>query len=324
MAESFFRSNLLQKNLKICHEFISKNLQLKDLILIINDLLFASVSVVKNKFPIHPVCLTNVVKNFIGENKNNPSKELLYFVLNYLFQYDFRINDQDILDQVVKKGVPPTAFMSDLEDACQKQKWDEAELIMAQTYIASDNSRGTFDLLVELALQDVPRNGLFIYHILRAYQFQENKSDNWVYTKTIFDQIFNSKLLEPHNRTDATPEKIYPFVNESDDIILLSAISRIWNDEYVRINGYKRELSYWLTELFSNKLLETNLHKVQKIKSTTTISYLKIAETIIKQKKSINEKANELIRLESIRALSSSINLKYIHDLNKQYDNFLV
>ena len=37
--------------------------------------------------------------------------------------------------------------MADLENAFQNQEWLEAELIMAQIYIASDGSRAIFDLL---------------------------------------------------------------------------------------------------------------------------------------------------------------------------------
>ena len=61
MTDSIFRSNLLQKNLEICRSYISKDLQIDDLILIINDMIYASVSVVNNKFSIHPVCLVNAV-----------------------------------------------------------------------------------------------------------------------------------------------------------------------------------------------------------------------------------------------------------------------
>ena len=325
MTESIFRSNLLQKNTEKCYEYIFNDLPLNNLVSVINDFLFASVSVINNcKFSIHPVCLMNVVKNFIGEDKNNPSRELLVFFLKYIFQYDFRVNDQKVLDQVIKEGIKETAFMGDLEDACQNQKWNNAESIMAQIYVASDNSRATFDLLIELALQNVPRNGLFVYHILRAYQFQDKKSDNWVFTKTMFDQICNQKLLPPHKRTDVSPEKVYPTILDDDNIIILSAIIRIWNGDYVRINGYKRELSYWLSEIVSNKLSSEKLTQVLEIEKSPTVSYLSIAEKIIKQKKSMNEKAIELINLESIRGLSSLLNPQQVNSLNKKYHKFLV
>ena len=324
MTDSIFRSNLLQKNLEICRSYLSKDLQIDDLILIINDMIYASVSVVNNKFSIHPVCLVNAVKNIISENKNNPPKELLFFTLNYLFQYDFRINDQYILDKTIRDGLKPIACTADLEDACQNQDWPKAELIMAHTFMASDRSRGTFDLLAELALQNVPQNGLVVFHILRAYQFQENKSDNWAFTKAMFDQISNQMLLNPHERTDATPWKVNPVMVHSEDIILLSAISRIWNGDYVRIDSYKRELSHWLSEIFANKLSEKNLFKDEKINSSKSISYLSIAEKILYQKKSMDEKAIDLLRLESIRGLSKFLNINQIKDLNKKFNNFSV
>ncbi len=324
MTDSIFRSNLLKKNVEICRNYISKDLQIDDLILIINDLIYASVSVVNNKFPVHPVCLVNAVKNIISENKNNPSKELLYFTLNYLFQYDFRINDRHILDKTIREGLKPIACTADLENACQNQNWSEAELIMAHTFMASDRSRGTFDLLAELALQNVPQNGLVVYHMLRAYQFQENKSDNWAFTKAMFDQISNQILLNPHQRTDVIPWKVNPVMVHSEDIILLSAISRIWNGDYVRINSYKRELSYWLSEIFANKLSEKNLFEDEKINSGKSISYLSIAEKILYQKKTMDEKAIDLVSLESIRGLSKFLNIIQINDLNKKFNYFSV
>jgi len=320
MTDSIFRSNLLQKNVEICRNYLHRDLQIDDLILIINDLIYASVSVVYNKFSIHPVCLVNAVKNIIGENKNNPPKELLSFTLNYLFQYDFRTNDQHILDKTIREGLKPIACTADLENACQNQNWSKAELIMAHTFLASDRSRGTFDLLAELAMQNVPQNGLVVFHMLRAYQFQENKSDNWAFTKAMFDQISNQILLNPHERTDAKPWKVNPVMLRSEDIILFSSIIRIWNGDYVRIDGYKRELSHWLSEIFANKLSEKNLFEYEKINSCKSISFLSIAEKILYQKKTMDEKAIDLVRLESIRGLSKFLNISRINDLkNNNY-----
>jgi hypothetical protein len=61
--------------------------------------------------------------------------------------------------------------------------WNSSETIMAKIFLASDRSRATMDALAESALQDTKRNGIFIYHLLRAYQFQERKTDNWVFYK---------------------------------------------------------------------------------------------------------------------------------------------
>ena len=110
----------------------------------------------------------------------------------------------------------------------------------------------------------------------------------------------------------------------SEDIILLSAISRIWNGDYVRIDSYKRELSHWLSEIFVNKLSEKNLFNDEKINSSKSISYLSTAEKILYQKKTMDEKAIDLVRLESIRGLSKFLNISQIKDLNKKFNNFFV
>ena len=118
-----------------------------------------------------------------------PTTLQIKVVSQYLFQFDIRESDQYILDQSLKKGVVKTAFIGELEDACQNSQWRKAESLLAEIFLASVRSRGTFDALAELALQDCPQNALSVYHILRAYQFQERKEDNWTFTCSLFNYI---------------------------------------------------------------------------------------------------------------------------------------
>ena len=135
MADLSFRSALLTKDRHTCQNIISYKLTGTQLVQFLNDLIFVSVSTVKNRDAgIHPVCVINSIKNFIGDNRNHPSRVLLSFAVNYLFECDFRENDQLILDETMKDGIGQTVFLGDLENACQSGTWNEAESLASKTF----------------------------------------------------------------------------------------------------------------------------------------------------------------------------------------------
>ena len=78
MTEFLFQSLLLEKNNQDCKNYIQKNLKYENLISILRDLIFLSVSVkFKNKSKIHPIIIINIIKNIISDNRKKPSKILL-------------------------------------------------------------------------------------------------------------------------------------------------------------------------------------------------------------------------------------------------------
>ena len=90
MTENSFRSRLLAKDKKGCHEYLKNHLDGKKLVLAIHDLLFLSIYVNVENVSVHPVCLVNSIKNFISDDKANPSIKLLLFIIDYLFQFENR------------------------------------------------------------------------------------------------------------------------------------------------------------------------------------------------------------------------------------------
>ena len=230
VAENSFRSRLLSKDKQGSLEYLKTNLAEEKLVSTLHDLIFFSVLVDSKYSSIHPVCIVNAIKNFISDDRVNPSIKLLSFVLEYLFQFDIRDSDQSILDQSLKKGVAKTAFIGELEDACQSSQWSKAESLLAEIFLASDQSRGAFDALAELALQDCPQNALSVYHILRAYQFQERKNDNWTFTCSLFNYIKKKKLPQPHSPEKINLEILWDEIIHNGDVILFSAMYRIFKD----------------------------------------------------------------------------------------------
>ena len=319
MTGSNFRSNLFLKKRSDCFNYIDSNLYGKKLILAIKDLIFLSVSIDTKNAIVPPVCIINSLKNFIADDKNNPSKILLKFGIDYLFQFGLRKNDKILLEKTIDQGNVKTAFTGDLEDACQRNDWTKAEMMLVKLFIASDRSRATFDLLAELALQDSPKNALFIHHILRAYQFQEDKNDNWTFIMCIFNQINNKKLPRPHKIENSKPNLFLNNLINNGDIVLFMAMKRIWESEYVRSRGYNREISYWLTKIDFQQLDESkNNYIFQKLKK---LSFILVAEDLVKGKKNTDEKLEALLLLEALRSAYNMIDKKQYNKLVSRFIN---
>ena len=323
MADSPFRSFLLSKDFQKAKAHLHAiNLQ-ENLIPILNDLLFTSIKV--NQSPdmtLHPVCVLNSIKNILGDDRNNPSITLLEFGMNYLMEFDFRENDQSSLDVAAKDGIGLTAFLGDLEDACQQGKRDEAELITAKTFLASDSSRGVMDSLCELALQDSKRNSLFIFHFLRAYQFQELKEDNWAYTACVFDWMQQSTLPVPHDEVPIQPENIFDNIVKGGDLNWFGAVTRLWEGDYVRIRSYQRELSYGLSQAVS---LEQDVGPIENhwLNSDEPTKFIEATEKIVSANNSKSDRADKIVILESVRALSRKASLEQKHILAARLDAHL-
>jgi len=320
VAENSFRSRLLSKDKQGSLEYLKTNLAEEKLVSTLHDLIFFSVLVDSKHSSIHPVCIVNAIKNFISDDRLNPSIKLLSFVLEYLFQFDIRESDQSILDQSLKKGVVKTAFMGELEDACQNSQWGKAESLLAEIFLASDQSRGAFDAIAELALQDCPQNALFVYHILRAYQFQERKEDNWTFTCSLFNYIKNKKLPQPHSPVKINLEILRNDIIRNGDLVLFSAMYRILKDSYTRSSGYNREISYWLSKTnFSKQKKPMNRTKliVQK-----PIPFIFLAEKIISMEKPESQKLMDIITLEALRSMMKNSDANTFETLVSRFSYF--
>ena len=309
MADHPLRSALFKKDRQDCHNIVSSDLFGQSLIDVIYEMLFTGASVkYAGEQTLHPLCVINSIKNFIGDEREKPSRSLMIFGVNYLLEFELRNNGHDSLDDVMKNSLEETVFVGELEDACQNSDWQNAQSIMSKTFLASDRSRATLDTLSELALQNSPTTAIFVYHLLRSYQFQEKKNDNWTFINCIFEQIKFRGLEPAHRPTKVIPETIKDKVINSGDIVYYSAIKNIWNGDYVRSRGYRRELSYWLSKIDLEQTIKDKqgpryllTHKVEK----SFTAYAK--EIINNDSKTKNQKAKELVTLEAVRSILKTI-----------------
>ncbi len=305
MSDSEFWSKLIANDKIKCKNYINKKLSSKNLVSIFNDLICFSVLARKRSNSIyHPVIIINIIKNIIGDDKEQPSKILINFFIDFILDHKIRENDDYLLNQVLKNGIGVTAFAGDLEDIYQKGDWIEAKKIAAKFFLISDKTRATMDILCEMALQDIPKNGLFVFHLLRAYEFQKMVKKNWDFTRCLMLEICNNKLPKPHKFSDKTPKNIGDKSFLNIDLVLYSAMIRIWNGDYVRLKGYQREISHWIDNhdqnyIISNRIKLTDwLFKVEKDK------YIRYAEKLILDKgKQEIEKLKQLVLIDSFRAI---------------------
>ena len=323
MTNFSFRSELIKKNSDKCINFIEKELTGSNLIIILRDLIFLSVSIkVHNKEKIHPVIIINIVKNIIGDNREKPSKTLLIFCVNYLLQFDLRSNDKKVLKSAIKDGIGKTAFIGDLEDAYQDSAWANAQKTTAIFFLSSDKSRGTFDALAEIALQNIKKNGLFIFHLMRAYNFQEMKDDNWAFTRCLMSYLIGNKLPEPHSKTKLSPKDIKNKILLNGDIVLFSAMERLWECDYVRIEGYQREISHWCSHEVHSSFNNIKLKPLNWIFKEGKNRFIEYAEDLVKctNKEELQIK-NSLILIESFRAMLNKLSPSQILTLRTRFSD---
>jgi len=305
MSESEFWSKLIANDKIKCKNYINENLSTKNLVSIFNDLICFSI-LTRKKFnsAYHPVIIINIIKNLIGDDKEQPSKILINFFIDFILNYKIRESDDYLLSEALKSGIGVTAFTGDLEDICQKGDWIEAEKIAAKFFLMSDKTRATMDILCEMALQDIPKNGLLVFHLLRAYEFQKMVNKNWDFVRCLMLEISKNKLPRPHKFSDKTPKNIGEKSFLNIDLALYSAMTRIWSGDYVRLKGYQREISHWINNHDKNYVIPNRVKLTDWLFKIERNKYIRFAEKIIldKSKQEI-EKLKQLVLIDSVRAI---------------------
>lgn len=254
----------------------------------------------------HPLILLNSIKNIIGDDRINPSIKLLKAAEDRIQKLPRRQKDDSILNKVAKEGIGQTIFIMDLEDVCQSGDIERMESEAARLHWASENSAAGLECLAEVALQDIGKNGPFAYHLQRAYVFQDNKEASWTFTRSLLVELVKAPLPEPHIETDKNPLLYLNVVLKSPDPALwikYAAALRLWEGEYIRSRGYKREISHWLARL--NKTLgilnsEIETGPLESYLQVGGPHFIHLAEDMLKEK-SADQK---IIALEALRHLS--------------------
>ena len=233
-------------------------------------LLLQSVSTIHNKKPIvHPVVCINAVKNILGDVRNSPSDVLLSFASNFITGLSSRRKDRKGLEDMPHEEIP-----------------------------------AILEILAELALQNVEGNGGFIYHCLRAFAFKPEKERVWSFVQCILKTIKKQPLYPPNVGTNNGPkdmELIFQNCEKPIDWITVSAVWRLWESEYGRLPGFKREISHWISNQNTTKNKNpdgSNPDNIMRFKKNGGSYFVKVAENIIKSNYQVLER---LSALEALR-----------------------
>ena len=263
----------------------------------------------------HPIIVTNALKNILGDVRSNPSKKILEFLDQHNQSYNKRSKDNIYLKNIDKKEIGLTAFISDLEDACQNGDIVNTQKHLSRIYLASDGSPVILQNLAELALQDIKEHGTFIYHCLRAFAFAPEKERVWIFLQCIIQTLFNKRLPIPHpnvNIDELDINKYFLNSNDSKELNTLSAAWRLLESEYTRLPGFKREISFWANQCNTVKQIdikEKNPENLNYYLDNQNDYFVKLAEDIIQSDEDIIER---IITLESLRYFTKKINIDYL------------
>ena len=268
-------------------------------------LLLQSATTVYNDDPIvHPVVCMNAVKNILGDVRDSPSEILLTYAGNYIAGLKQREKDRKVLEDMSEEGIGLTIFISDLEDACQQGNATQVQEEAARVYLVADGSPAILENLAELALQNVEGYGGFIYHCLRAFAFNPEKERVWSFVQCILQTIKKQPLPEPHKGADNGFDDMQPvFLNCEQPIewITVAAVWRLWESEYTRLPGFKREISYWISNQNTTQNGNpdgSNPDNMVKFRKEGGNYFVKLAENIIQSNNQVVEK---LAALEALR-----------------------
>jgi len=319
MSEVSLFDRLKEGDVNTCYQHLDNaSLGGEALVKYLNTLLYYAVSINwENDIKDHPIIVINAIKNIISDSRDKPSKILLKYGLDILIESEIR-DDNKYLSDIETSGPSSTVFVGSLEDAIQANDWGKAKIFTAKFFLASDRSRAIIDTIADLGLQDIESNALFIFHILRAFHFKKKRSQVWAYACCLINVLQSKPLPSPHDKKDIEPSKLIDSISSYNDFELLltfAAISRIWNEEYVRERSYKREISHWLYKIKSsikkNNIGEPEVGIDQNLDYN---NYINIAERIISQDSSLENISKRIVKLEAIRYFAktmTNINLYY-------------
>jgi len=246
----------------------------------------------------HPIVALNALKNIIGDNRKKYSKKLLELMEHKSKEFPKRDDDQSILDNSAKEGLGLTVFVSELEDACQSGIPEEIEKEAARLQWVSDNGLGGFEALIEIALQDFERLGKFSFHLFRSNIFNRNINETWPYTRCLVKEICKKTLPEPHRNEDTNCN--FLIGSTKSQTMNFTSAHRFWNGDYVRLGGYRREISFWVKNQYSQNqiIIDNNIKKdITNYFKNGGNFFIELAEHII-------ENENDIVYLESLRYLS--------------------
>jgi hypothetical protein len=200
----------------------------------------------------HPLVHLNALKNILGDDPDHPPPLLLTAAAELVEPLSLRAGERETSAAWAQSEPGTPVFLMDLEEAVQENDREAMEREAARVYQAAQNPVVVLECLAELALQDIPRCGVFIFHLLRAYAFPSRPGNAWQYIRSALGELQKERLPDPHLRTEREPAALAATVLAQPDVRLwvdLAAVWRLWEADYLRRNAFQREISAWCATL---------------------------------------------------------------------------
>jgi hypothetical protein len=287
----------------------------QELILKIKELITQAVQVkFDDRTSDHPLIFLNAVKNIIGDDKENPSLKLLDISEKYINRFSVRNDDDQILKKVIKDGFGLTVFVDDVEEAIMSGNKETVELEAAKQLLASVKSPAILEFLAQLALHNIDSLGLFTYHWLRSYNFHQEKEILWPYIRAMINEIFKVHLQQQNQGEILKPQdQLNSLLNKYNKGILptFSAMNRLWNDDYIRIESYRNSISFWLEKTENDDKTETmNSSDLENYIKNGGRYFIDLSEHLL-EKYQINAVVQKIVELEGLRGIAKNASLGY-------------
>ena len=101
--------------------------------------------------------------------------------------------------------------------------------------------------------------------------------------------------------TNTTPSNIRDMAIKSENLSLYAAAERLWNGEYVRIRGFRREISHWISILDYTASNNLDVQENKWLGDKNPGKFISYIERCLLAKKNLEQIATGLVSLEAIR-----------------------
>lgn len=217
----------------------------------LKDLLIKSVMIrFEGKPQDHPVVIINCLKNLISDDRDSNHSKLLNKMREWLYQFPEVENPDTLISEVRKTATGEPIFVSDLAEAVQHGKKDEAVDLGARLHLSALSPTLIQESMTEIFLQEPDVYGQFCYHWLRANHFIASDKLIWPVSYAGFQFVGIKKLPGPAYPSDLPNFQILikelSQKNDYNNLFIISSLVRILGHEYVRTPKFSNEVSYWM------------------------------------------------------------------------------
>jgi len=276
----------------------------------------------------HPIVVINALKNILGDVRDNPSETLINFGGEYLKGIPARKRDNNILSKIRSGEVSTSVFVMDLEDALIEKKLKNAENEAAKLFILADSPQAILESIVNVALNEFDKYGVFSYHLLRAFAFGNYSiKETWTFIQCLLKQVKQVNFTKGRQNVSVNFSNYFEDVLNSKKMISINIFNsalRLYHSNYVRSSNFQQSISKWISEkdwANNNQYKITHIPKRLISYRTSGGSYfVEKAERMIKREVNKKNIGKKLVYFDSLRMISRDIPENYLGFVKNKID----